>query len=271
MKQNNKLMRNGSGIHARPRVSIAARQPLKPKYSAHRTTILLGVLCISAGLAVQQNFNEIFGFVNRPITRVQMNEQWQQLNERDIRQLLQGTMGKGFFEVDVAKVKSAIEQHPWVARASVRRVWPDTLSMDITEHVAIARWGENQLLNLHGATFAPADLAGASHLPRLQGPEASQFQVMQQYQLFSQILFPAGLKLTELTLTARGSWQITLNDSLQVAIGRSDLTEKMERFVEFYISQPKTNAEAFEAIDLRYGNGIAVRNKQQDLTGVAIR
>lgn len=263
--------RTGQGIHARPRVSIAARQPLKPKYSARRASILLSVLCISIAVYAQQNIEQLAHFVNRPVTKVKVDEQWQQLSDGEIRRLLQGTMGKGFFNIDVEKVKSDLEQHPWVAEASVQRIWPDTLTMQITEHVAIARWGDRQLLNQLGETFSPVNFDGANHLPRLQGPESRQFQVMQQYQKFSQILFPVGLKLTELTLTARGSWEITLNETLQVAVGRNDLTEKLERFVEFYIKQPKTNADSFESIDLRYGNGIAVRSKEQDLTEVAIR
>lgn len=178
-------------------------------------------------------------------------------------------MGKGFFDVDVADVKTKLEQHPWVAQASVKRLWPDSLVLQLTEHVAIARWGEKDLLNQYGEIFSPRDITSAAHLPRLQGPNDSQFLVMKQYQQFTQILFPAGLRLSELALSSRGSWQMVVNDGLQVAVGRNDLTEKLERFVEFYANQPKTNAELFATVDLRYGNGIAVKNKTQDLTEVA--
>lgn len=207
--------------------------------------------------------------MNRPITKVRMDVQWQQLSEAEIRLILQDSMGKGFFDTDVARIKADVEQYPWVAQASVKRIWPDTLTLQITEHVAIARWGDRQLLNQFGETFAPADISNASHLPRLQGPAESQFQVMQQFQQFSQIMFPAGLKITELTLSSRGSWDLVVNETLEIAVGRSDFTEKLERFVDFYVRQ--SNVESFEAIDLRYGNGIAVKSKEQDLTGVAIR
>lgn len=244
---------------------------MKPKYSAQRATILVATLCACIGLLVLQNFNEIAHFVNRPITKVRMDVQWQQLNEAEMRLVLRDSMGKGFFDTDVARIKSDVERYPWVAQAAVKRIWPDTLTLQIAEHVAIARWGNGQLLNQFGETFAPADISSASHLPRLEGPAESQFQVMQQFQQFSQIMFPAGLKITELTLSSRGSWDLVVNETLEIAVGRRDFTEKLERFVDFYVRQPKTITDSFEAIDLRYGNGIAVKSKEQDLTGVAIR
>ncbi len=270
MKQNQRRVTTGKGIHATPRVSISPRQPLKPKFSAQRAVFLVVLLCLSIAVYTQQNFTEISGFVNRPITKVRMDVKWQNLNETAIRQALQDSLGEGFFETDVARIKSEIEQLPWVAQASVKRIWPDTLVMQIAEHVAIARWGDAKLLNQHGEIFAPLEVSGLEHLPRLQGPEESQFQVMQQYQQFSQILFPAGLKITELTLTSRGGWELMVNDSLAVAVGRVDLTDKLARFVQFYIRQPQSSMDSFASVDLRYSNGIAVKAKESDLTELAI-
>jgi len=271
MKNSGKTLTTGKGIHARRRISIAPKQPLKPKLSPRRSVVLALAFCASLTLYVQQNFDEISGFVNRPVTKIRMDVQWQQLDDTEINRMLGGTMAKGFFDIDVASIKNRLEQNPWVAQAAVKRIWPDTLALDITEHVAIARWGDTQLLNQYGEIFAPRDISSAANLPRLQGPEESQFLVMQQYQQFSQVLFPAGLKLTELELSSRGSWEVTLNESMELAVGRDNLTEKLERFVDFYMKQPKTKADLFEHIDLRYSNGIAVKSKQQDLTGVAIR
>lgn len=269
MKQAQRRVTTGKGIHATPRVSISPRQPLKPKYSAKRAVFLVVLLCLGIAAYIQQNFTEISGFVNRPITKVRMDDQWQNLNEIAIRQALQDSLGKGFFETDVERIKSKIETLPWVAQASVKRIWPDTLVMQIAEHVAIARWCDSELLNQHGEIFAPEEVSGLGHLPQLQGPEDSQFEVMQQYQQFSQILFPAGLKITELTLTSRGGWELIVNDSLSVAVGRVDLTEKLARFVQFYVGQPQSSLDSFASVDLRYSNGIAVKAKEVDLAELA--
>lgn len=265
------IQSTGQGIHARRRVSIAPRQPLKPRYSPRRSGLLIAALFVSTGILAHQNFDTISYFVNRPVVKVRMDAQWQQLREAEIRNLLSGVMGRGFFEIDVAQVKQRLEQHPWVAQAAVQRVWPDSLALEITEHVAIARWQDSSLLNQYGEIFRPAQLDALGKLPRLTGPNESQFLMMQQYQRFSQVLFPSGMKLTELELSSRGSWDLVLNETLHVKVGRANLNEKLERFVRFYENQPKGKSELFDSIDLRYGNGIAVRSRQQDLTGVAIR
>lgn len=271
MNNRTRTMTTGKGIHARRRVAISSRQPLKPRYSAHRSAVLLVAFVASLGLLAQQNHERIGQYINRPVVKVRMEAKWQELSEAEIRKLLTGFMGKGFFEIDVDGVKQRLEQHPWVAQASVKRLWPDTLALEISEHIAIAKWGETELLNQYGEIFKPSAISGQMQLPQLQGPFESQFLVMQQYQKFSQVLFPSGLRLTELELSSRGSWELTLNEAMHVAVGRSDLSEKLERFVKFYDSQPKTSSALFDSIDLRYGNGIAVKSREPNFTGVAAR
>ena len=62
-------------------------------------------------------------------------------------------------------------------------------------------------------------------LPILSGPIDSQIRVMEQYQLMNQLLYSSGLKLNGLTLSMRGSWDLTLNESIRVAVGRIEVVE----------------------------------------------
>ena len=267
----NTTMRIGSGIHATRRNVFSEKQSLKTTHSGNRAVILIVTLCISLALLLQQNYQEVSRFLNRPVSKVRIENQWQQLNDAEIKQMLIPFMGIGFFVSDVDGIKQNLEQHPWIFKASVKRIWPDTLSLQLTEQVAIARWGENQLLNQQGEIFNPSNLDNLSTLPILRGPEQSQFEVMQQYQLLNQVFFPVGLRLTGLSLSSRGSWQLTLNDNMQVVVGRSDVIVKVERFVEFYVGQPATQTAQFESIDLRYSNGMAIKTIQQEIAGVAVR
>ncbi|GJM12450.1 MAG: hypothetical protein DHS20C12_08530 [Pseudohongiella sp.] len=199
-----------------------------------------------------------------------MENQWQRIDESGVGTILAPFMGNGFFEFDVSEAKSALEAHPWIFQASVTRIWPDTLSLHLTEQVAIARWGEKELLNQYGELFQPDSLNESNTLPLLTGPADSQEKVMLQYQKLNQILFPAGLRLSGLSLSKRGSWDYLLNEKIQVAAGRDEVFEKTQRFIDFYVSQPIETASKFQTIDLRYGNGIAVRGSESDFAGVAI-
>jgi cell division protein FtsQ len=265
----NRTIKTGNGIHATRRTPLSGNQPLKPKFSPRRSLILMLAFSFSLTLLVQQNREDIFMFLNRPVSKVRIENQWQRISDSEVRILLSSFMGNGFFDFDVEGVKEKLKQHPWVLEASVKRVWPDTLSLQLTEQVAIARWGGNQLLNQYGEIFEPLGAESLLTLPLLTGPDQLQREVMQQYQKLSQILFPSGLRLSGLSLSRRGSWELTLNEAMQVVAGRNNVIEKVQRFVDFYDMQSLAQSSRFHAVDLRYGNGIAIKSREQDLTGVA--
>jgi cell division protein FtsQ len=265
----NRAIRTGNGIHAIRRNSITVKQPLKPK--GRSGLYVLAAIFVGVVLLMVQNKSTVSGFLNRPISKVRIENQWQRVSESEVSNLLTGFMGNGFFDFDVSNAKQKLEQHPWVLQASVKRIWPDTLSLQLKEQVAIARWGNEQLLNQYGELFRPEIIQELHALPLLTGPKNSQETVMLQYQKLNQVLFPAGLRLSGLSLSKRGSWELLLNESMQVAAGREDVFERTQRFIDFYSSQPTDLSAQFLSIDLRYGNGIAVRDSKSDFTGVAIR
>lgn len=271
MATTNRAIRTGSGIHSTRRKFKTGNQPLKPNSSGRRGLYVLAVALLCVALLMIQNRTSVSGFLNRPVSKVRIENQWQRISEAEVGKLLTPFMGNGFFDFDVVEAKKELELHPWVLQASVTRIWPDTLSLHLTEQVAIARWGDEQLLNQYGELFQPERLSALDTLPVLTGPEGDQELVMLQYQKLSQILSPAGLRLSGLSLSKRGSWEYLLNEQMQVAAGRDNVFEKTQRFVDFYVSQPLEQSSRFHAIDLRYGNGIAVRDVETDLTGVAIR
>ncbi len=271
MRAKARFKSTGSGVHANHSLFLGGNRPLKPRYSRKRIQLLWFVLLLSTGLLFQQNSQGITSYVNRPVVKIRIENQWQQLDEAEVKSLLAPFIITGFFRFDVAGVKQALEQHPWIAMASVKRIWPDSVALNITEQIAIARWGDRQLLNQYGEIFEPHGVDQYAALPRLTGPNGSQYQVMEQYQLMNQILFPAGLRLNGLFLSSRGSWNLSLNENMHVSVGRGEVDEKLQRFVRFYDGQDVLQTERFRAIDLRYGNGIAIASAVEELTSVAIR
>ena len=271
MATTNRAIRTGGGIHSTRRNSSSGNQPLKPKSSGKRGLYVFAAVMVCAAVVVAQNAANISGFLNRPVSKVRIENQWQRISEAEVSRVLAPFMGNGFFDFDVVEAKIELELHPWIQQASVTRIWPGTLSLHLTEQVAIARWGNEQLLNQYGEIFQPQKLQELSSLPLLTGPEDSQETVMLQYQKLNQILFPAGLRLSGLSLSKRGSWEYLLNEQMQVAAGRDDVSEKTQRFIDFYSILPFEESSQFLSIDLRYSNGIAVRDTQSNFAGVAVR
>ncbi len=163
-----------------------------------------------------------------------------------------------FFAVSIDELRAALERLPWIRAAAVRRVWPDRLEISIEEHVPLARWGAEALVNTHGERFA-----GASEV-ELQvfiGPPGTEAEVTLRYARFSQLLAPLGSRLERIALSPRHAWQLRLANGLQLTLGRdAELAEqRLARFVDAYVRSPDAAEKTREVVDLRYPNGFALR------------
>jgi cell division protein FtsQ len=168
--------------------------------------------------------------------------------------------GRGnFFAVPIDDLRGAIERLPWVRAATVRRVWPDRLEIGIEEHVALARWGADALVNTFGERFpASAD----EPLPLFSGPAGSEGEVTRRYGRFSALVAPLQSPIERVVLSARHAWSLRLANGLQFTLGRdADLAEqRLGRFVETYTSTAGSGSVP-QVVDLRYPNGFALRVK----------
>jgi len=209
-------------------------------------------------------------WLNRPIRTVRIDSPVTQISEADIRGVLARHMDGGFFSMDVRQIKDELEDNPWVAHASVRRVWPDILAVTVVEHRAIARWGDDELLNQRAERFVPPSVGSISGLPRLDGPADSAAQVMRQYQQFSQLLQPTGLRISALSVNTLGSWSMVVNEGVVINVGRDHLVERLQRMIALYEGALHEQMNQISVIDLRYRNGIAVRERQPESDEVAV-
>jgi len=168
--------------------------------------------------------------------------------------------GRTFLMADLDHLRRTLEQVPWVRRVQVRRLWPDRLEVSLEEHVALARWGEAELVNTHGERFAAASSA---RLPVFSGPVGSEAEVARRYRRFSELLAPLSEAPQRVTLTSRHAWQVQLSSGLHLELGRDHAGEPAERRLErFVASFPRTLARLqrqHEYVDLRYPHGFALR------------
>ena len=158
----------------------------------------------------------------------------------------------------LAGVRAAVDAVPWVASANVRRIWPHTLEVQIQEQSAFARWDGNGLVNRAGELFLAHAATVPSGLPRLSGPKGTAVQVTHRYLSMSEQLAPEGFSIAALALSARGTWQFTLNDGITVRLGRSQFDARFEKFINVALVIVKRRAGEISYIDMRYMNGFAI-------------
>ncbi|MBW8907238.1 MAG: cell division protein FtsQ/DivIB [Betaproteobacteria bacterium] len=169
-----------------------------------------------------------------------------------VESAIRAHLASNFFAVDVAALRAALEQVPWVRAASVRRRWPDRLEVALVEHVALARWGDEALVSIRGERFAATSDAP---LPLFVGPLGAEAEVARGYARFAPLVEPLGSPLERVMLSARRGWQLRLANGMNLMLGRDAerAEERLRRYVEIH---PKTKSDY---VDLRYPNGFAVR------------
>ncbi|NWG87491.1 MAG: cell division protein FtsQ/DivIB [Hydrogenophilaceae bacterium] len=175
------------------------------------------------------------------------------------REALRGLQGS-FFSVNLEQVRQGYEALPWVKSALVRKVWPDRLVVELTEHVPAAAWNAQAMLDVHGEVFPVRPHPG---LPRIYAPDAMALEVAHRYGEFARALAAMDLKIDSVQVSARHAWRLRLDNGLVVELGRERLSERMRRFVSTYaLVEAKAGRMAY--VDLRYPNGFAIR---QSATG----
>lgn len=189
------------------------------------------------------------------------------VTEAQIRLVAERQVRGTFFTVDLESVRNSMEKLPWVREARVERRWPDTLVVSLTEHVPLARWNDNALVNEAGEVFVAA---ADTRLPRLSGPEDSSDEVVAAYRRHHAALAPLGMAIDELRLSPRRAWRLKLDNGMTLALGREQTDARLTRFVALYPrlfgAQAAVSADAPAATpmtpvtaDLRYPDGFAVR------------
>lgn len=209
--------------------------------------------------------------INREINTVRLDSPLHRLTGQEVRTLLAKYTESGFLGVDVQNLRDELEQNPWVAHATVRRVWPDVLVVSIREQQPIARWGDASLLNEAGVVFTPPLRGQESALPALAGPEGSEALVLSQYGVFAETLAPLEMTLASVTLSQRGSWTLEVDEGPVLHLGRDDVEARLDRLVSVYRSGLQDHLADARTIDLRYGNGFSVSKNTVAADAVARR
>lgn len=193
-----------------------------------------------------------------PIDRVQVKGAFQYLDKQDLYAAIGGLANSGFFSVDVRAVKQAAESLAWVDRASVRRVWPNILQVEIIEQVPLAKWKDGRVVNRRGEVIDVEDGSQLSTLPVFGGPEGSSEMLAKRFQLMSGQLTEVDLGITALSINERRAWHVSLNNGLQLLLGRTANEMQVARFVNAYKTVLADRVEKIRSVDLRYTNGFAV-------------
>ncbi|HEY2419127.1 MAG TPA: cell division protein FtsQ/DivIB [Steroidobacteraceae bacterium] len=197
--------------------------------------------------------------LDQPIQRVIVSGRLQRVSALDVEKVVRARLrGAGLVTVQLDQIGEGLRTLPWVDSAAVQRSWPRGLKIEIVEQTAVARWNDNGLVNARGQLFMSDAHFVPPELPQLTGPTGSEAEVTARYLAAQGRLTEVGLRLVALSLDARGALNMTLDNGVQVRLGRDQIDARFERFLLVAAKLVSQRAADIAYVDMRYGNGFAV-------------
>ena len=221
-----------------------------------RSLSLLALVSVVAGLL--WGGDRLFQKLDVPIGVIGVKGEFTHVDQRDVQAMVEPLINGGILSLNLAKIRHQLELDPWIEQVAVSRQWPGGLVINVVEEVAIARWGGHGFLNSRGEMLEIGDNSDLIHLPLLQGEVHTERSLMKAYREVAQLLQPSNLKVVALKRDMRGAWWLSLENGLELVVGRGQVMEKMRRFLVVWELALKTQAERIARVDIRYDNGVAV-------------
>jgi cell division protein FtsQ len=197
-----------------------------------------------------------------PIRHVRVEGTLRNLDLLAFDRALQSWVKAGYFSVDIRSIETTVKSFSWVDTVEVIRVWPDTLLLKVVEHRAVARWGDDRLLNQRGEPFAPENIESYAYLPMLRGPSGQEKLLLKVLWMMNDQWKNRQMRVDSLHLSKRQAWVARLNNGLEIDFGKQDPIVALDRLLSLLPQLGEERIEAIQKLDLRYPNGFSVLWKE---------
>ena len=212
--------------------------------------IALGIIALSYQLSAT--------LLDRPIRSITIEGPFQRVSALKIEEAISGALSDGFLSANLSEIQQQIVALPWIDQANVARRWPSQLDISVTEQVPAACWGERGLLNTRGALFVTDARHIPAELPRLSGPANRSDEIAKRYLVVREQLIPFGLELRRVHMDARGAWEMTLQNGVDIRLGRREIEQRTELFLDVVAKIITNRAVDIDYVDMRYSNGFTI-------------
>jgi cell division protein FtsQ len=196
--------------------------------------------------------------LDRPIDSIAVSGPFQRVTPLQVEEAISGELDAGFFGADVGRMQEKIQALNWIDGASVARRWPNRIAIAVSEQVPAAIWGDTGLLNVRGELFVTQARHIPAELPRLSGPDDRSDDVARRYLAVRDQLIPLGLDVRRVHLDPRGAWDMTLTNGVEIRLGRREVDERTELFLDVVANIITGRAADIDYVDMRYSNGFTI-------------
>jgi cell division protein FtsQ len=160
---------------------------------------------------------------------------------------------------DVADAQKKLGELPWVERAVVRKFYPSTLAIEITERMPFALWqhgGEVLVMDKNGVGIVPLDESRFAKLPFMVGSGANDTAKPFLADLLSQPQI-AG-QMHDAVLVANRRWDLHLDNGVTVKLPEKGVKQALAQLVKLDTESKLLDRDVV-VIDLRLPDRVTVR------------
>lgn len=232
-----------------------------PKANKNIARLILFVVIAVFSVFLMDRGNQVWKDI-WPVKHVMLQGDTQYLVESDIVEFINQLPVKGMLSIDLETMQKSAKEIDWIKTVDIRKVWPETLVFNVTEHQPVAKIDE-YILTQQGTRIKRGErIELFASLPKIimdfEGDvETSEYvsiwrdfkQIKKQFELLS-------LELANLRVDQVKNWHLEFGNGLQMNLGRKNHIQRVDRLVKVYSTIK--NKKYIKSIDLRYHNGVAV-------------
>ncbi|MCB1588880.1 MAG: FtsQ-type POTRA domain-containing protein [Xanthomonadales bacterium] len=194
-----------------------------------------------------------------PVRWIEVTGPFERITAEQVRTAVAPALRGGFFFLPLDEIRDRVSAMNWADRVEVRKRWPDTVEVRLSERRVLARLGRERLIDRDGRVFDADSHVPMGGIPRFEVSEQRVEDALALYELVRPGLESLGLELARLSLSERGGAALTTAEGLEIVIGRSAHQQRWARLVHGLPLLRLQQDGDPERIDLRYTNGFAVR------------
>lgn len=178
----------------------------------------------------------------------------------------QQVMKKNFADLPLRQLVQQVEAINWVDQAALRRLWPDTLVVEVQHHTPIAYWNEDSFVSASGQIFKKINVP-TERLPRLYASNDQSIEMMTFYLMVNELLMPYQWRVDALNRNANGDWMVLLNNQMIIKVADQSAERRLRQLLAILHEPLKAKRGEIAQVDLRYPHGFAIAWKTKKTQG----
>ena len=231
-----------------------------------RIVLMFSVLCLIITMFQwffsQPNFHLKYLILNISSDNVQ------HVKPKELKKLVIMELNGTALTTDLGPIYKSVLSHPWIKEATVRRIWPNKILVNLVEHNIIGVWSDGRFVTQAGKLLQFDKLQSESinkekncFLLKLDGPNETVTAVLDRASMISKKASKVGLQTTGVQLTSQYDWRVFFSNGMKMELGGENLETPLEKRLDNFFNSiawvRKKIKKDLISVDLRYAQGFA--------------